>query len=82
MFSFVGSQPRQNFLHVDLPATVVRHCVLDWRDGTLLLRLLLNVPGQRTRIVLQRCYRRLLVWCERLLRRVGVWRACGLHRRE
>jgi len=61
----------------------MRNCVLDRRDGSLLLRLLLDVPSQRTRIVLQRCYRRLLVWREWLLRRIGKrWRACGLHRRE
>jgi hypothetical protein len=81
--SFVSSQPRQNFLHVDLPAAVMWHCMLDRRDGTLLLRLLLDVPSQRTRIVLQRCYRGLLVRCKRLLWRVCKrWCACWLHRRE
>jgi hypothetical protein len=61
----------------------VRHCLLDRRDRTLLLRLLLDVAGQRTGVVLQRCYRCLLVWCKRLLRCVGEWWcACRLHRRE
>lgn len=69
-------------MHVDLlPAAIVRSCLLDRRDGTLLLlRLLLNVPSQRAGIVLQRCYRCLLVWRERLLRGVSMWwRACWLH---
>jgi hypothetical protein len=81
--SLVSSQPRENFLHINLSATVVRHCLLNRRDRTLLLRLLLNVTGQRTGIVLQRRYRCLLVWCKRLLRCVGVWWcACWLHRCE
>jgi hypothetical protein len=81
--SLVSSQPRKNLLHIDLPTAVMRHCMLNRRDRTLLLGLLLDVPSQRTRIVLQRCYRGLLMRCKRLLWRVCKrWCACGLHRRE